>query len=237
MKEYIFFGIRFIDGDFKSIKLLIDKGGLLVLPAAPALKEIDNNKKYHDALKHADIALFDSGFFCILLKFFKNINVKKYSGLKFLKEFLSSQKNTSNKILFIDPSNKDKIINNKYLKSIGIKNFFHYIAPIYQPNLLEDAILLNIINERKPKYIIINLGGGIQELLGSYLKTNLNYKPSIICSGAAIAFLTGQQARIPLIFDKIYIGWLVRIIFNPFLFLPRYTKAFKLIFLMKHIKK
>jgi len=237
MKEYFFFEIRFIDGDFKSIKLLIDKGGLLVLPAAPALKEIDNNKKYHDALKHADIALFDSGFFCILLKFFKNINVKKYSGLKFLKEFLSSQKNTSNKILFIDPSNKDKIINNKYLKSIGIKNFFHYIAPIYQPNLLEDAILLNIINERKPKYIIINLGGGIQELLGSYLKTNLNYKPSIICSGAAIAFLTGQQARIPLIFDKIYIGWLVRIIFNPFVFLPRYTKALKLIFLMKHIKE
>ena len=54
---------------------------------------------------------------------------------------------------------------------------------------------------------------------------------------AAIAFLSGQQARIPLIFDKIYIGWLVRIIFNPFVFLPRYSKAFKLIFLMKHIKK
>jgi N-acetylglucosaminyldiphosphoundecaprenol N-acetyl-beta-D-mannosaminyltransferase len=235
MKEYIFFGIKFIDGNFKSIKLLIDKGGLLVLPAAPALKEIDNNKRYHNALKHADIALFDSGFFCLLLKFLKKINVKKYSGLKFINEFLLSQKNTSNMILFIDPSNKDKIINNKYLKSIGIKNFFHYIAPFYQPNLVEDTSLLNTINKKKPKYIIINLGGGTQELLGSYLKTNLSYNPSIICSGAAIAFLTGQQARIPLIFDKIYIGWLVRIIFNPFIFLPRYLKAFKLIFLIKNI--
>ena len=91
-------------------------------------------------------------------------------------------------ILFIDPSNKDKIINNKYLKSIGIKNFFHYIAPIYQSILLEDKVLLNIINERKPNYRVINLGGGIQELLGSYLKTNLNYKPSIIGSGAAMLF-------------------------------------------------
>ena len=235
MKEYIFFGIKFIDGNFKSIKLLIDKGGLLVLPAAPALKEIDNNKRYHNALKHADIALFDSGFFCLLLKFLKKINVKKYSGLKFLNEFLLSQKNTSNMILFIDPSNKDKIINNKYIKSVGIKNFFHYIAPFYQPNFVEDTSLLNTINKKKPKYIIINLGGGTQELLGSYLKTNLSYKPSIICSGAAIAFLTGQQARIPLIFDKIYIGWLVRIIFNPFIFLPRYLKAFKLIFLIKNI--
>jgi len=74
-------------------------------------------------------------------------------------------------------------------------------------------------------------------LLGSYLKYNLDYKPSIVCSGAAIAFLTGQQAKIPSIFDKLYLGWLIRIIFNPFIFIPRYIKAFKLFFLMKYIKE
>ena len=84
---------------------------------------------------------------------------------------------------------------------------------------------------------MINLGGGIQELLGSYLKSNLDYKPSIICSGAAISFLTGQQAKIPIIFDIIYLGWLVRIIFDPHIFLPRYLKAFNFIFLMKYINK
>jgi len=94
-----------------------------------------------------------------------------------------------------------------------------------------------MIKKDKPRYIVINLGGGVQELLGSYLKFNLDYKPSIICSGAAIAFLTGQQAKIPLIFDKFYLGWLVRIIFNPSAFISRYIKAFKLFFLMKYIKK
>ncbi len=236
MKKYFFFGIKFIDGNFNSIKSLIDKGGLLVLPAAPALKNIDVDRNYHNALKHADIALFDSGFFCLLLRFLKKINVKKYSGLKFLEQFLLSQKNNSSHILLIDPTNKDKIINKKYLKSMSINNFSQYVAPIYKKDVIKDKLLLKIINKKKPKYILINLGGGIQELLGSYLKSNLRYNPSIICSGAAIAFLTGQQASIPRYLDKIYLGWLVRIFYNPFIFLPRYLKALNLIFLIKKIK-
>lgn len=237
MKKFTFFGIKFIDGNFKSIKILIDKGGLLVLPAAPALLNIKTDKKYHKALKNADIALFDSGYFCLLLRMFKRIKVRKFSGLKFLKQFLQSQKNNSNKILFIDPSNKDKIINKKYLKSLRLNKIIQYVAPIYNKDYTKDLNLLKIITKKKPKYIVINLGGGIQELLGSYLKSNLDYKPSIICSGAAISFLTGQQAKIPIIFDKIYLGWLVRIIFDPHIFLPRYLNAFKFIFLMKYINK
>ena len=237
MKKFTFFGIKFIDGNFKSIKILIDKGGLLVLPAAPALLNIKTDKKYHKALKNADIALFDSGYFCLLLRMFKRIKVRKFSGLKFLKQFLQSQKNNSNKILFIDPSNKDKIINKKYLKSLRLNKIIQYVAPIYNKDYTKDLNLLKIITKKKPKYIVINLGGGIQELLGSYLKSNLDYKPSIICSGAAISFLTGQQAKIPIIFDKIYLGWLVRIIFDPHIFLPRYLKAFNFIFLMKYINK
>ena len=236
IKKFKFFKIKFMDGDFKDIKFLLDKGGLLVLPAAPALANIYSDKSYHRALKHADIALFDSGFFCLLLRIFKGIKIKKYSGLKFLTQFLKSLKNCSDKILMINPSYNEQLLNKKYLKLKKINNSNHYVAPFYNKNIINDLKLLKMIKKDKPRYIVINLGGGVQELLGSYLKYNLDYKPSIICSGAAIAFLTGQQAKIPLIFDKFYFGWLIRIIFNPFIFIPRYIKAFKLIFLMKYIK-
>jgi UDP-N-acetyl-D-mannosaminuronic acid transferase (WecB/TagA/CpsF family) len=236
MKKYFFFGIKFIDGNFNSIKSLIDKGGLLVLPAAPALKNIDVDRNYHNALKHADIALFDSGFFCLLLRIFKDTKVKKYSGLKFLTQFLDLSINCSDKILMINPSYGAQLLNKKYLKLKKINNSNHYVAPFYNKNNVNDLKLLKMIKKDKPRYIVINLGGGVQELLGSYLKFNLDYKPSIICSGAAIAFLTGQQAKIPLIFDKFYLGWLFRVIFNPTVFILRYAKAFKLIFLMKYIK-
>ena len=237
IKKFKFFKIKFMDGDFKDIKFLLDKGGLLVLPAAPALANIYSDKSYHKALKHADIALLDSGFFCLLLRIFKGIKIKKYSGLKFLTQFLKSLKNCSDKILMINPSYNEQLLNKKYLKLKKINNSNHYVAPFYNKNIINDLKLLKMIKKDKPRYIVINLGGGVQELLGSYLKYNLDYKPSIICSGAAIAFLTGQQAKIPLIFDKFYLGWLVRIIFNPSVFISRYIKAFKLIFLMKNINR
>ena len=237
IKKFRFFKIKFMDGDFKDIKFLLDKGGLLVLPAAPALANIYSDKSYHKALKHADIALFDSGFFCLLLRIFKGIKIKKYSGLKFLTQFLKSLKNCSDKILMINPSYNEQLLNKKYLKLKKINNSNHYVAPFYNKNIINDLKLLKMIKKDKPRYIVINLGGGVQELLGSYLKYNLDYKPSIVCSGAAIAFLTGQQAKIPSIFDKLYFGWLIRIMFNPFIFFPRYIKAFKLFFLMKYIQK
>jgi len=237
IKKFKFFKIKFMDGDFKDIKFLLDKGGLLVLPAAPALANIYSDKSYHMALKHADIALFDSGFFCLLLRIFKGIKIKKYSGLKFLTQFLKSLKNRSDKIFMINPSFKEQTLNKKYLKLKELNNFSHYVAPFYNKANVNDHKLLKMIKKNKPRYIVINLGGGVQELLGSYLKYNLDYKPSIVCSGAAISFLTGQQAKIPSIFDKLYLGWLIRIMFNPFIFIPRYIKAFKLFFLMKYIQK
>ena len=50
---------------------MLDKGGLLVLPSGPGLSTINQNIQYHNSLKNADIALFDRGYLCILLKILK----------------------------------------------------------------------------------------------------------------------------------------------------------------------
>ena len=232
------FGIRFIDTNFNTIKKMLEKGGLLVLPAAPGLAKIDKNTEYHKSLKNADIALFDSGLLCILLSF-KGIKVKKFSGYKFIKKFLLNIKKNSKKkkLLLIDPNKKQSLINKNYLISKKIENFNQYIAPMYKKNkIMSDKKLLKIIYRIRPDYVIINLGGGVQEILGNYLKKNIKYKLSIICSGAAISFFTKQQAPITDFLDKIYLGWLVRIIYNPLVFLPRYLYAFRLFFILKNYK-
>ena len=51
---------------------------------------------------------------------------------------------------------------------------------------------------------------------------------SIFCTGAAISFFTGDQAPILKLIDKIYLGWLTRILFNPRVFFLRYLSAIKL---------
>ena len=65
----------------------IIKRGLFVFPAGPALASINQSNKYYESIRKADLVFFDSGFFVLLLKFFKNISVSKFSGYKFLSLF------------------------------------------------------------------------------------------------------------------------------------------------------
>ena len=227
MKKFSFKEIKFYSGNYDQIKYEFDKGGVLVAPAASALANIDTDKQYYSSLKKSKIAILDSGFFCILLRIFRFQKVKKLSGFLFLKTFLDNFKNQQ-KILFIDPSKKSNILNIKFLKSKKIINFKTYIAPNYNKKFF-DLKLLNLINNYKPKYIVINIGGGSQEPLAIYINKNIKYNASIMCTGAALAFMTGEQAPINKFIDKVYLGWLTRIIWNPKLYLGRILKSFKII--------
>ena len=226
MFKFKFKEINFLSGTFIEIKKQFDKGGVLVAPAASALVDINKNKHYYKALKNADIAILDSGFFCILLRVFKKYKVIKLSGFLFLRRFLFNFKKNK-KIFLVNPSIKENKTNSKYLRNLGIRNFKCYISPIYKK--IEDKNLIKKINEFKPHYIMINLGGGIQEILGVYIKNNIKFKSSIMCTGAAIAFLTGEQAPINKYVDRAYLGWLVRFLWNPKKYYKRTLKSFSLI--------
>jgi len=225
----IFKGIKFYNYSFTKIVSKINKGGLLVAPAASALAAIEDNKKYHESLKKSDIAIFDSGFFCILLRIFKGKKINKLSGYFFLKKFLDMNFKKKTKFLTIDPTALDGKLNKSYLRSKNIKNVKSYIAPQYKFNNVRDQKLIKLIKKYKPKYIIINIGGEIQEMLGLFIKKNINFKSSIICTGAAIAFLTKRQAPINDTLDKFYLGWLVRTLYNPRKFFFRTIKSLYLI--------
>ncbi len=224
-----FKGIKFYNYNFDQLLNKINKGGLLVAPAASALTNISENKIYHNSLKKSDVAIFDSGFFCILLRFLKGKKVSKFSGYRFLKKFLNNELIKKKKILLIDPSRKDSQINRSYLKKQKIYLSKSYIAPIYTSNNIKDKKLIKIIKKYKPRYVIINIGGEIQEILGLYIKKNITFKSSIICTGAAIAFLTKRQAPINDLIDNLYLGWLLRTLFNPRKFFLRTIRSLSLI--------
>ena len=225
----VFKGIKFYNYNFTKLLSKINKGGLLVAPAASALTNITNNKKYHESLKKSDVAIFDSGFFCILLRIFWGKKVNKFSGYLFLKNFLSLNFKKKTNFLTIDPTLDDSKINLSYLKSQNIKNIKSYIAPLYDSRNINDKNLIKIIKKYKPRYVIINIGGEIQEMLGLFIKKNINFKSSIICTGAAIAFLTKRQAPINDTLDKFYLGWLIRTLHNPRKFFFRTIKSLYLI--------
>jgi hypothetical protein len=102
-----------------------------------------------------------------------------------------------------------------------------YVAPKYGRNV-QDGILLDIVKRRRPRHIVIAVGGGIQDKLGRYLLVRLGYRPAVHSIGAAIGFLTGDQIRIPLWADRYYVGWLFRSFAQPMVFVPRFWSARKL---------
>lgn len=214
----IFKKIKFYNCSFRNILIKLKKeGGYLVAPSASALADIATNKLYYNALIKSNVAILDSGFFCILLRIFKRIKVKKFSGYLFFNWFLNEDSVKKNKILSIDPSSIDARLNKKLLKS---KNFLHvknYIAPKYfkKSEVITDIKLIELIKCYKPKYIVINIGGGTQELLALYIRQRVSRDTVIICTGAAIAFFTKRQASINRFVDYFYLGWLWRLMHNP----------------------
>ena len=228
-KKIIFKEIYFINFENYKFFQIIKKKGLFVFPSGPGIASILSSKEYYNSLKKADYVFFDSGFFVLLLRFLKNISVEKFSGYKFLNFFFKYLKLNKNKSIFcIDPNFNYSNSNKKYLKRLGLKKIYNYVAPFYNTKKLIDKSLISKINKANPDFIITNIGGGVQEILGLYLKKNLKKKTTIICTGGAISFFTKDQAPINSFIDQIYLGWFVRLLFNPIIFWKRYLYALKL---------
>ena len=89
IKKIIFHKIVFHNLQKKDFNKYIKQKKFFVFPSGSGIPLIQENKKYYLSLKKADYVFFDSGFFVLLLKFFKNISVKKFSGYKFLDLFFN----------------------------------------------------------------------------------------------------------------------------------------------------
>ena len=230
INKVIFKKIIFNNVYEKNFNKFVVKKGLFVFPAGPALASINLSNEYYNSIKKADLVFFDSGFFVLLLQIFKNINVNKFSGYKFLNLFFDYLKRNKHKSVFcIDPNFKFSKSNKSFLKELGVKKVYNYLAPNYEIKNFSDKKLLKKIKKVKPDFILTNIGGGKQEILGLYLKNNLKIKTTILCTGAAISFFTKDQAPISTLIDQLYLGWFMRLVFNPIVFLKRYIYSLRLI--------
>jgi UDP-N-acetyl-D-mannosaminuronic acid transferase (WecB/TagA/CpsF family) len=228
-------GVRFFVGDARSAVELGAQGGLVVVPAGPALIELSRDRDYRQALLEADLVLTDSGYMVLLWNLLMQDRVHRVSGLEYLTLLLLRPEfREEGSTLWVMPSGTALNRTVHWLRSKGFpaepEDF--YVAPKYPSGAMADRRLLELIHSRDPKHVIIGLGGGVQEKLGLYLKRHCVTSPSIHCIGAAIGFLTGDQVRIPMWADQWILGWLFRCVSNPGRFVPRYARALKLVFVL-----
>ena len=225
-------GADFFNDDLAlALQIAHTQGGLFLAPSGPGISELGQNPHYDAALQHADVNLIDSGYLVLLWRKRTGEQLHRHSGLKFIKALIEAPAFRENqKQLWVMPSADHSEATRAHLNQQGLPlDASHfYAAPDYRETPAHDLTLLDHIRSQRPAYIIICIAGGKQEVLGHWLLRELDYRPAIICTGAAIAFLSGQQAYIPGWADRIYIGWFLRILSAPGTYIPRYWHARKL---------
>lgn len=234
--QYIL-GIKFFTGDLEGLLGLCAEGNFIVVPAAPKLVDLAADAAYREAVEKSDFAITDSGFMVLLWNILAGPRLSRISGLKLLRALLDgSALKEEGASFWIMPSPAELETNLAWLNRHGcpVRREECAVAPLYDPGPLADPDMLQRIEARKPRYVVINIGGGAQERLGYYLRTHLSYRPTILCTGAAIAFLAGAQATIPPWADAFMLGWFFRCLQAPARFIPRYVKALQLVFILAH---
>src|SRR6476469_5486112 len=103
-------GIDFFNGQVQDVVDRVKRGGLLVVPAAPALSTIDTDPQYYRSLRNADIVIPDSGYMSMIWNATSRQKINRISGLEFLVAFLADNAvKTSSEIILIDPRKNEAL--------------------------------------------------------------------------------------------------------------------------------
>jgi len=237
-------GIRFFTGSASEAVEAALGGELVLAPSGPGMADdLVDSEAYREALLNADINLTDSGFMLELWRWSTGHRLPRLSGLGFLRTLLDHPlaKQAGN-TFWVMPSEGEQNIHLKWLNANGVAVAPEdcYIAPRYAPGVIDDQELVAQIARRKPRTIIVAIGGGVQERLGLTLKRRFAdepNRPGVVCIGAAIGFLSGAQVKIPPWVDRRKLGWLWRTLSSPRKYSSRYISAlglFNLLFRYKH---
>ncbi len=253
MMTKTFLGIQFWNSTTKHLLCAADEcGGLLTVPSAPSLAQTRRDESLLLAYQASDWAVVDGGYVALVLRFCFGRNLPRISGLQILQHLIGEKSARAipfdqRRVLWVVPSDAEKERIDYYLENEGFRKElrFWYEAPYYRHDSdFHDDALAARVKEVRPDWIILCIAGGKQEKLGFFLRRqtlpseaispqSVNHPPPnlrpngpvILCTGGAVAFLTGSQANIPTWADRLYLGWFFRVCQSPKVFFPRYWNA------------
>lgn len=239
-RESSILGIGFHDGDVDTLLHHALRGGLVVVPSGPGLaQDLRRSRAYRRAVTTADLAIADSGAMVLFWRLFRFRKIRRVSGLRFLEALLEMEElKDVGRTFWVHPNLEQQQVNEAWLRRNGfqIEAEDSSVAPHYDREAIEDPALFESICRQRPAVVVLCIGGGVQEPLGWWLREQFRGAglpcPAIVCTGAAIGFLSGNQVRIPTWADRLFLGWLFRCMTEPRKFLRRYWSAIPLAWLV-----
>jgi len=143
-EERTILGIHFFIGTAAQAVARMKGGGLLVVPAAPALKDLEVKASYREALMHADMAIADSAYMVMVWNWLQHDSIRRLSGLEYLCELLKQPDvQQAGNVFWIMASGQSAERNLAWLaeQGISVPEDCVYVAPLYSEQDIYDPKL------------------------------------------------------------------------------------------------
>ena len=210
----------------KSKLLKSAEPNVLVTPNAGHLTNIFDSPELSEIYSTAELSLIDGWPIAVAAKNASQLRIVRVTGSDLLPElFLQLTKEVR---VGIVGGNHESLIRQSLESrfpdlNIQIIDTSQWTNSVYDIRRLRELVQYNALS-----IVLLCLGHPKQELLAKELK-NYDWAGSrpdwIMCVGATIDFLTGEQKRAPKAFQKIGLEWFYRLVTNPKKFTQRYLSA------------
>ena len=199
---------------------------ILVTPNAGHLTNIFDNPELSEIYSTAELSLIDGWPIAIAAKNASKLKITRVTGSDLLPA-LFTQLTKGIRVGIIGGNNESLIRQSLETRfpelNIQIIDTSQWTNSVYDIRRLRELVQYNALS-----IVLLCLGHPKQELLAKELK-NYDWAGSrpdwIMCVGATIDFLTGEQKRAPKVFQRLGLEWFFRLITNPKKFTQRYLNA------------
>jgi N-acetylglucosaminyldiphosphoundecaprenol N-acetyl-beta-D-mannosaminyltransferase len=226
----------------KSKLLKSAEPNILVTPNAGHLSNIFDNPELSEIYLTAELSLIDGWPIAVAAKNASKLKITRVTGSDLLPE-LFSQLTKDVRVGIIGGINESLIRQSLETRfpdlNIQIIDTSQWTNSVYDIRRLRELVQYNALS-----IVLLCLGHPKQELLAKELNDYdwAGSRPDwIMCVGATIDFLIGEQKRAPKTFQRIGLEWFYRFVTNPKKFTQRYLNAvipsLKLIFKSFRMRK
>jgi len=199
---------------------------ILVTPNAGHLTNIFDNPELSAIYSTSELSLIDGWPIAVAAKNASKLKITRVTGSDLLPE-LFSQLTKEVRVGIVGGNNESLIRQSLESKfpdlNIQIIDTSQWTNSVYDIRRLRELVQYNALS-----IVLLCLGHPKQEMLAKELR-NYDWAGSrpdwIMCVGATIDFLTGEQKRAPKVFQKIGLEWFYRLVTNPKKFTQRYLNA------------
>ncbi|MGE5425975.1 MAG: WecB/TagA/CpsF family glycosyltransferase [Bacillota bacterium] len=187
---------------------------LIVTPNPEIILSADEDEELFYILNQAELSLAD-GFGLQIAALLSRQPLSRLTGADLLPELLQDAENNNRKVLVIN--RRDGLSSAQDILSALHKRFPNLQATVLDIDRKDHPSQkeATLIKEQEPDLAICTFGAPFQEKYLFHLRAALGKLPVSAGLGGAFDFLTGRVSRAPLIFRRLGIEWLWRLIQQP----------------------